>query len=468
LESAFFDPVLLAGKARRYGLHTDSSHRFERGVDFELQRRAIERATGLLLSIVGGQPGPVIEQQAADYLPALHPIILRQQRITQVLGFTLPEAEIEAILERLGMDLVRQSSSWHIVPPSWRFDIRIEEDLIEELGRVWGYDRIPVQLPEMAFSPGSRSESMISVERLGQLLVDRDYQEAITFSFMDASLLQRLEPKRQALALANPISAELSHMRTTLWAGLLRAAQHNANRQQSRIRLFETGLAFLPEADGRLQQIPRLAGLITGAVQRESWHAKNVISGFFDIKGDVEALLALNGRLETFVFEAAVHPALHPGQSACIKLAQCDDGADAGVVGWIGALHPAIQAELGFLHPVLVFELNLSEITHARLPAFRELSRVPEVKRDIALVVDEKIPARSILAVIREAAGEWLTDAVVFDVYKGTGVPEGHRSLAFGLRWRHPSRTLKDDEVNDLFGSVVDRLKASFNVTLRE
>lgn len=459
LESAFFDPIAIAGKARNYGLHTDSSHRFERGVDFELQKRAMERATALLIEIAGGEPGPVVEVVNEQYLPKLEPINLRRAQIKRVLGFEMSDADVEDILGRLGMDLVTTESGWHIVPPAYRFDIRIEVDLIEELGRVWGYNNLPTQLPAMNFEVVSQPEEQISEANIKQMLVDRGYQEAITYTFVEQELLNIIEPNRTAVELANPISADMSHMRTSIWAGLLKVAQHNVNRQQHRVRIFETGLVF--EEHNGIQQQPHLGGLILGNVADETWTGKGREVDFYDIKGDLESVLALAVDSEAFDFEVAEHPALHPGQSAAIL-------KSGEVVGYIGALHPVIQKKLDFPGSVYLFDIKLEAISQRTVPSFKELSRFPEVRRDLAVIIEEKIPAESILKIVRSESGEWLTNSVIFDVYQGDNLEKGHKSVAFGLTLQHPSRTLKDEEVNEVVDRVVASLKEQLNVTLRE
>ncbi|MBL4859751.1 MAG: phenylalanine--tRNA ligase subunit beta, partial [Acinetobacter sp.] len=327
LESAFFEPVAIAGKARGYGLHTDSSHRFERGVDFELQRKAIERATELLLGIVGGDAGPVNEVVSPEDLPHIDPIQLRRDQIERVLGFSMPDADVVDILGRLGMDIVDTDAGWHIVPPAYRFDVRIEVDLIEELGRIWGYNKLPISLPAMGFSANAVPENRLTADTLKQRLVSRGYQEAITYSFVDKDIHALVAPGQDAIELANPISADMSQMRLTLWAGLIKAAQHNINRQQTRVRMFESGLTFKPQQkqpqqkqpqseqsqnktanDGamnvekHIEQIPMLAGLVYGGVQQESWHGKVQPADFFDVKGDLEALLVAGGSAAEYEF----------------------------------------------------------------------------------------------------------------------------------------------------------------------
>ena len=459
LESAFFDPIAIAGKARSYGLHTDSSHRFERGVDFELQRNAMERATALLVDIVGGDVGPIIEELSTEQLPHLPSIQLRRDRINRVLGCDIPDMEVEDIMGRLGMDIVSTESGWHIVPPSYRFDIRIEVDLIEELGRIWGYNNLPTSLPVLeAFAP-KREESHVSVSSLKQVLVDRDYQEVITYSFVDKKYIELLTPAQQSVSLANPISSDMSEMRTTLWAGLLKTLSHNINRQQHRVRLFETGLAFLPGSE--LQQENRMAGLIYGGSSEESWFGKTQPVDFYDLKGDVEALLQLTGGGEKYEFEAAQHEAMHPGQCAAIK-------SGNKIVGFVGSLHPSVQKTLDIPQKVFLFELVLSEIQRRSLPQFKELSKYPEVRRDFAVIVDDKISSQAILKNVRDSAGSLLTDLVLFDVYQGDNLKAGKKSIAFGITLQDPNRTLQDEDVNPLVEKMISSLKETFNVTLRE
>lgn len=459
LECAYFDQVALAGKARRYGLHTDSSHRFERGVDYQLQRRAVERASRLLLDIAGGQAGPLVETTLADQLPHVEPIALRRERVAKVLGFSIADADIVDILGRLGMDLVTTSVGWHVVPPSFRFDIRIEVDLIEELGRIWGYERLPVHVPKLDFAPVPASEASVSIDRAKALLVDRAYQEVITYSFVDNELIEALTPGVKASILANPISADMSHMRTSIWAGLIKTALYNLNRQQTRLRLFESGLVF-NNVDGKLIQAPMLGGLIYGAAEAEAWaNNKSRAVDFYDVKGDVEALLSLTG-VETR-FAPSANTALHPGQSADIFLGETK-------IGSVGALHPSLQNKFGFAKNVYLFELNADSALGRRLPRFSEISRFPEVRRDLAVIVDENTPTASILKIVREKAGEWLTHQVLFDVYQGPNLEPGRKSVAFGLILQHPSRTLKDEEVTSVVNHVVSTLQLEFNVTLRE
>lgn len=460
LESAFFEPVAIAGKARSYGLHTDASHRFERGVDWQLPAQAIERATELLLSIVGGSAGPTLITEDAQYLPNTAPIVLRAERVKQMFALSLSDSEIETLLTPLGLQLTAQSAGvWSVAVPSHRFDISIEVDLLEEIGRLYGYDRLPVRYPAARLAPQAQSEAQASLPLLRRLLVARGYQEAITYSFIEPELFSAFHPELKALTLANPISAELSVMRASLLPGLLKALQHNLNRQQDRVRLFESGLSFVGQLDD-LKQERMLAGVITGARLPELWtHGKESVD-FYDIKADVEALLAAAGDRDSFTFVPSQQHAFHPGQCARIE-------RNGQAVGFVGTLHPQLATELDIDQQVLMFEVQLDAISAGRLPAFKELSRFPEVRRDLALVVKAEVPAEQLMAAMRSAAGEFLTQIRLFDVYQGKGVQEGCKSLAVGLTWQHPSRTLTDDEVSAATQAILTVLADNFAATLR-
>ena len=460
LESAFFDPIALAGKARGYGLHTDASHRFERGVDFELARQAMERATSLLLEIVGGEAGPVVEAVSAADLPKREAVTLRSDRITQMLGLELEAALVERLLNALGLGVnAKGEGVWEVRIPSHRFDISLEVDLIEELGRLYGYDRLPVRYPQARLAPQARAEAQAELPALRRLLVARGYQEAITYSFIDPKLFAQFNPEASPLLLANPISADMAAMRASLWPGLVKAVLHNLNRQQNRVRLFESGLRFVGQL-AELRQESMLAGVITGNRLTESWSHGRESVDFYDLKGDVEALLAAAGDAEAFRFVAGEHPALHPGQCARIE-------REGRTVGYMGAIHPQLAAELGIEQPLFLFELQLASLAEGKLPVFSELSRFPEVRRDLALLVDRDTPAEELLSCIRESAGDYLTDLKLFDVYQGKGIDPLRKSLAVGLTWQHPSRTLNDDEVSAATQTILTSLGERFNATLR-
>ena len=457
LESAFFAPSRIAGRARSYGLHTESSHRFERGVDYRLQVAAIERATRLVLDIVGGEAGPVCA--VAKTLPQPPVIALRRGNIARLLGLELPDDRVEGILRGLGISLEQSTEGWQAVPPSWRFDLAIEVDLIEELARVYGYNHLPVRPINSDLPLAPRPEAQLNKAALRRTLVARGYQEAITYSFVDPRLQALLEPEQPAVQLRNPISSDMSVMRSTLWAGLLNTAVYNLNRQQARLRLFETGLRFVPGADG-LKQEPMLALLATGRRYPESWSAGADAVDFYDLKGDLEALLTL-ARVEAQISIApGNHPSLHPGQCAEIR-------RNGEVVGHIGALHPELQRQLDIGQTVYLLEIALAALSDGPLPAFSELSRFPEVRRDLAVLVDRQLPAEQVLKAVREAAGECLRDLRLFDVYQGKGIDPQRKSLALGLTFQHSSRTLTEDEINAAIDAVVNLLASRFEATLR-
>jgi len=459
LESAFFAPASIAGRARRYGLQTDSSYRFERGVDSRLQRRAAERATRLLLDIAGGQAGPIVEAVSPDHLPAEPAIRLRPTRVRKLLGLDIPATEVEDILRRLGMAVAVEPDHWRVTPPSSRFDIALEADLIEEIARIYGYDRLPGNRPLTRLEMPPQPENRVELARMKETLVQRGFQEAITYSFVDPVFQKHLDPDREPLALANPISADLAVMRTSLWPGLLKALIHNQKRQQSRVRLFEHGLNFIQSDEG-LRQEPYLGGVAAGAALPEQWGASDRPVDFFDLKADVEALLILTGEPEAFAFVAAPHPALHPGQSARIERA-------GAAVGWLGALHPRVAQELDVEGDAFAFELRLAGLQTARVPMFGELSKFPASRRDIAIVVDEAITARAIRDCIRRRGGPLLREARLFDVYRGKGVPEGRKSLALGLILQDFSRNLTDHVVEETVSGIIAGLTEQFDATLR-
>lgn len=459
LESAFFAPPAIAGEARAYGLHTDSAHRFERGVDPELQVRAMERATALLLEIAGGVPGPLVERVSKAHLPRRQAIGLREARICRVLGIAVPPGEVVRILGALGcvVEDCGDEVGWHVTPPSFRFDLEREVDLIEEVGRVHGYDQIPEDTHVYAPGIRPRPEARIPRHRFAELLVGRGWFEVVTFSFVEERL-ESFFAAQPPLRLANPISSELAVMRSTLWSGMLPVLLRNLNRQQRDLRLFETGLRFLNTEAG-VEQRPALAGVATGRAWPEQWGAEPRALDFFDLKGEVEALLSLTER--SFRFEAAEVPGLHPGQSARVLYGDRE-------VGKLGALHPEVQRALDLTQAVFVFELDLEPITRGRVPRFEPLSRYPAIRRDLAVLVDRDVPAARLLEAVRAAGGSALREAIVFDVYTGQGVPEGRKSVALGLILQEMSRTLTDQEVDGLVGRVVDRLRRDMGAILRE
>jgi phenylalanyl-tRNA synthetase beta chain len=458
LESAFFSPLAIAGKARSYGLHTDSSHRFERGVDYKQQSRAIERATQLLIGIAGGHPGPTVELVEKEFLPVTELVELRYERVTSLLGVIISRTEIEEILARLGLRAEKLTKDGLLIKvPSWRFDIGIEVDLIEEVGRVYGYNNLPVTEPLARVGLRQRPEVVVPKARLADHLISRGYQEAVTYSFVDPQIQKLLAPEFGVVSLANPISADMADMRTTLWSGLVKALEYNQKRQQSRIRFFETGLRFIQTDNGIVQE-PMLAGIVNGLRNREAWANGKEQVDFYDVKADVESLLGLVAG--EFEFVAGQNSALHPGQSAQIL----NDGRP---VGWIGLMHPAVQKSLDLNGSVYLFELCLNEVAQGNLPKFKEFSKFPEVRRDLAIIINEKTSFSDVRNIVRESAGEFLKNVTVFDVYQGKGIVPESKSLAIGLNWQHSSRTLNDEEIAQTFDSVVNALKEKLNATLR-
>lgn len=459
LESAFFNPLAIAGRARSYGLHTDSSHRFERGVDYSLQLDAIERATVLLLEIVGGEAGPVVHV-TNEHLPQERQVSLRKARIVSGLSLEMADDEVVDILARLGLSLLSQSAEgWVFAVPSYRFDISIEADLLEELARVYGYNRLPTRSLAAPLDIESHPEAKMGLPALRNQLIARGYQEAITYSFIEPKLSALFDPEVAPVVLRNPISADMAAMRTSLMPGLVSVLRNNLNRQQNRVRLFESGLRFVLSADG-LKQEAMLAGLIYGSRSPESWANVAEVVDFFDLKGDLESLLALTGDESAFTVKAGSHPALHPGQTAEIY-------RDSEWQGVIGALHPSLQQQLDIPQSVYLFEVRLSSLLKARIPAFTSLSKFPEVRRDLALLVDRDVAADKLLTAVKAQAGEYLIDLKVFDVYVGKGIDPHRKSVAMGLTFQHPSRTLNEDEINASIDSIVQYLGVNFSATLR-
>ncbi len=458
LEAAYFDPIALAGKARHYGLHTDASHRFERGVDYLLARDAMERATRLLMDIVGGEPGEIVEVASEDQLPSEMTIDLRAQRLNDVLGMDIDRTTVEEILTRLGLHIDKLlKDGWRVSVPSFRPDISIEEDLIEEVGRIYGYNNLPVTTPTGSLGLRPRAEATRPVSAIRSFFVGRGYQEAITYSFVDPEVQSMLDPDREGIALANPISTDLSVMRTTLWSGLLKTVSYNQNRQQARIRLFETGLRFVKDGE-RIDQRQMLAGAVVGTQYPENWVNGRRTADFYDVKGELEGLFSLLGVDVRFV--PGQHPALHPGQTAELV-------RDGEHVGWVGTLHPQVQKNLELNGTILIFELFLNSIVSGYVPNFKEISKFPEVRRDLAIIIGAQVPFAEVERVARKHAGEQLTALRVFDVYEGESLGEGQRSLALSLFWQHPERTLNEDEVHSLFNGVIDALTEELGATLR-
>ncbi len=460
LESAFFPPAAIAGKARALGFSSDASHRYERGVDFELQRRAIERATQLILESCGGRPGPVIEAVALEHLPQRRPVSLRTARAARVLGITLGDERIEAMLKSLGLQVERAADGFRVTPPSFRFDIEIEEDLIEEIARLHGYDNIPSAPPVARMAMMPASESQQSAMTLRRQVADRDYHEVVTYSFVEAAWEADFAANATPVVLANPIASQMGVMRSTLIGGLIGTLVANRKRQIDRVRVFEIGRCFRREAgagpvDGFSQPL-RLGGLAAGPAQPEQWGTTTRRVDFYDVKADVEALFAPR-RLE---FVKAAHPALHPGRCAEVRL----DGAG---VGCIGELHPRWVQKYELGTAPVVFELDLPALLATHFPAYAELSRFPAVVRDLALVVPQNQALAPLLAGLKAAAPGIVRDVAVFDVYQGKGLAESEKSLAFRIVMQDTQRTLEDAEVDAVIADLLAVAGRDFGASLR-
>lgn len=459
LECAFFSPRAIAGKARQFGLHTDSSHRFERGVDFTLQQRAIERATQLIVEIAGGSVGSVNAVVNQAHYPARLPVKLRSQRIQTILGISLTNDDVTSLFKGLGMLVAEYAEGWEITPPGWRFDIAIEADLLEEIGRIVGYNNLPSSSLLMRTELGKAPEARLTLERLQDCLVDRGYQEAITYSFVDEAMQTAVAPDDEFIRIQNPISSELAVMRTTLWCGLLTAAQYNLNRQQSRVRLFETGLRFVRQ-NGETKQQKMLAGLALGNVFAEQWGEKGRSIDFFDVKADIEALLSLTAA--GLRFKPAQHPALHPGQTAEII------DAESNLVGLYGMLHPNLEKQLGFDSPVFLFEIAQDAILQRRVPKFSALSKFPSVRRDMAVLVRQNISADDLINCINGSREPAVREVAIFDIYQGKGIEEGYKSVALSLILQDFTQTLTDSEIDAIFRRLLDKMTTELNAKLRD
>jgi len=464
LESAFFAPDAIAGKARALGFSSDASYRYERGVDFNLQRAAIERATQLILDICGGRPGPVVEAVAADHLPKRAPVRLRSARAAKVLGIALQPSQIEALLTGLGLGCVRDPGNdgdFVVTPPSHRFDIAIEEDLIEELARLHGYDNIPAPPPQARMAMLPQTESRRSTADVRRLLAGRGFHEVVNFSFVEAGWETDFCGNTAPITLANPIASQMGVMRSSLIGGLVGNLIANRSRQVERVRVFEIGRCFEAAAAGvpvaGFHQPLRVAALCAGTVLPEQWGAATRAVDFFDIKADVEALLAPTG----LRFEKLEHPALHPGRAATVLL-------EGRAVGVIGEIHPRWVQKYELATAPVVFELELEALLARALPAYREISRFPAVTRDIALVVAQEQAVQPLLDALRRKGADIVRGIELFDVYHGKGLPEGKKSLAFRIVMQDTERTLSDGEVEAALAELVATAQAGFAAELRK
>jgi len=469
LESAFFSPKTVARQRQHYLIHSESAYRFERGVDPQIQRKAIERATQLILEICGGEPGEIIESVSEKNLPVPSTVTLTKSKLKRMLGTDIPDAEVENIFQRLSIaikEIKKQGStveSWTMISPSWRFDISIPEDLSEEVARLYGYNKIPI----------NRFQSTLEVEvdhkglnvlTLRQLLKNLGCHEVISYSFVDKQLQSLLDPEQTAIELINPISADMSVMRTNLWPGLVNTLLYNKSRQQDRLRLFEIGSAFLQQKNAELHQRPKLAVLIAGPGHPEQWGMEPSKVDFYDLKGIVQNLQRLASVDESFTFQPDSHPALHSGQTAGIYLKRQK-------IGIMGSLHPAVLEALDYSKDnsdrIFVLEMDLSVFLAPKIPRYKGFSKFPEIRRDLAILVNETVPFQSIQDTIVRNAGDWLKDVFIFDVYQGKGISPGLKSMAAALVFQHPDRTLLDEEVTPLLEGIITALKGELGATLR-
>jgi len=458
LESAYFKPSIISGKARDMGLHTDASHRFERGVDPQGQVTAIERITALMLDIAGGQAGPLIHSSSEAFLPVQNQVSLRHARLNRVLGVELDEGTVSTILKDLRMVPELNKGVWRVTAPSDRFDIEIEEDLIEEVARIFGYNNIPAALPAGELNPGIISEGQLSLQSIQQLLCAVGYTEAINYSFTSRELLSRFSMDKHVLPLANALTTDLEVMRTALLPGLMATLSGNLRRQQDRVRLFETGTVF--EQNGSMKESLHVAAVACGSFAPEQWGYTSKAIDFFDLKGDLELLLSLRGEKGDVEFRDSELPWLHPGQSALVSI----DGVD---IGWAGSVHPTVLKQLEIKGPVMAFELDVNILSKREIPCTKEISRFPSIRRDLALVVPEKVSYAEIRRNVIDLSGDLLINLVLFDLYSGHNVEKGYKSLAIGLILQNVSCTLTDEVVDSLIRNVVQGLEQRLDAQLR-
>lgn len=460
LESAFFNPITIAGVARRYGLCTDSSQRFERGVDPSLQTLALERATSLLLDIAGGTPGPVSLAVQSDFLPEKQTILFNPARVRQLTGLSIDESKMAAMLRGLGMTVDETSPQWKVTIPSHRFDLSLDVDLIEEIIRLYGYDNMQGEKMVAAVQAGTVNGYESLSLRIAQFFIARGYNETISYSFVDPELQQALYPDAATMQLLNPISSELSQMRAGMWPGLLASMVYNIHRQQTAIKFFENGVIFDLES-GSLQEHACIAGLMTGEHGAMNWSEPGRKFDFYDLKGDLEAVFSAL-KLQDVQFLATEHPALHPGKSAKITIA----GNEAGCCG---VLHPRVADALDLSAEVILFELRLDALMNSPVLRYQQISRFPQIRRDLSLLVPQEISAAQIEGLIREVvSAEWLKSFNVFDLYTGESIPEGKKSLAIALILQDDKRTMIDSEINAIIGAIIKELEARFAIILRD
>jgi phenylalanyl-tRNA synthetase beta chain len=454
LEGAYWNPAVIQGRMRRLGFASDAGYRFERGVDFELQPAGVERATQLILEICGGRAGPLSDLRGA--LPTREPVRVRTARVRRILGVDVGVADVADVFTRLDLAFARDGDDFVVTPPSYRFDLSIEEDFIEEVARIRGYESIaaaPASHPSLMLAA---PESRRPLSALRARLVARDWQEIVTFTFVDADVEAALDPAGAPIPVRNPIASHLSVMRRSLLPGLVETLRTNLARREGRVRVFETGRVFREARADTAAQPHRIGGLAWGPALPEQWGVATRFVDFFDVKGDLEALAAPR-RIAT---EPFVHPSLHPGRSARVTI----DGADAG---WIGELHPRLARRFELTRAPIVFEMDLDTLTAQPLPAALPVSRQPIVRRDIAVVVDEDVPAGAVLDALDAARPPHVVAIAPFDVYRGTGLPGGRKSLAILVLMQDTARTLTDADIDATVADLTSVLAKRFGATLR-
>ncbi len=452
LESAFFVPAVIAGKARRLGLSTDSSYRFERGVDFGGTRNALEYATALILQICGGKAGAVTE--VLGTLPVRQPVQLRMSRLVSVLGIPFAQEKVAQLLTQLGFSFTTAGEVFTVTPPSYRFDITIEEDLIEEVARLHGYDHIPATPPVAALNMLAAPERKLHLNQVRDTLIAAGYQEVVTYSFVDESWERDLLGNHAPIKLKNPIASNMSVMRTSLWGGLLDTLGYNLNRKQDRAFLFEIGAVF-HQVDGAYQETARISGLAYGSAKPEQWAAANTDIDFFDVKAHVDAVIG-----KACSYEKAEHSALHPGQTARIL-------QDGKPIGWLGKLHPKWQQRYDLPKSTYLFELDANAALSRELPVYQEVSKLLPVRRDVAIVLDENIAVEAVLSAIRKAAIPLVQDVALFDLYQGKGIADNKKSLALSVLMHHTQKTLTDSDVDTAIADLLELLSNNFGAALR-
>lgn len=459
LESAFFTPDIIIGEARQYGLHTDSSHRFERGVDTELQQSAIERATRLIIQLCGGQAGPLVDVRDEANIPRNDQVILRKSQIKRVLGIDLDEQFVTDTFIKLEMECKFVENEWLTIAPSHRFDIKIEVDLIEELARIYSYDAILVATPNNHLKMRAPNSKHETVKHIREILVNRDYYEVITYSFIDPKLHKLLNNKESNLVLANPIAPELSEMRSSLLPGLLNSLQYNIKRQQERVRLFEAGMVFIGNEE--LQQEVHVGGLIYGNNNEKQWDIDDKLCDFYDLKCDIETILYSMAEADRVELKPSQSDMLTPGQAIDIFIDGCETGC-------AGKLHPKICSDLNLNENVYLFEFKIESLAKNEVLKYQTISRFPSIKRDIAVLIDETIALAEVVSSVKNDATSLLSNLELFDVYQGEGIEKGKKSLALGLTFQATSSTLKDEEVETIMEKVIDGLHNKFGAKLRE